>query len=86
MEPELKKVIDQKFLTAASFALEIEKIVSAEIDMNYIDAVVYYCEMNGIEIESVSKIISKPLKEKIKYDAIKLNFMKQTSRARLPID
>tara|TARA_B100002019_G_scaffold292102_1_gene314219 strand:- start:1000 stop:1260 length:261 start_codon:yes stop_codon:yes gene_type:complete len=86
MEPELKKVIDQKFLTAASFALEIEKIVSAEIDMNYIDAIVYFCEMNGIEIESVSKIISKPLKEKIKYDAIKLNFMKQTSRARLPID
>jgi hypothetical protein len=86
MEPELKKVIDQKFLTAASFAIEIEKIVSAEIDMNYIDAIVYFCEMNGIEIESVSKIISKPLKEKIKYDAIKLNFMKQTSRARLPID
>lgn len=86
MEPELKKVIDQKFLTAASFALEIEKIVSAEIDMNYIDAIVHFCEMNGIEIESVSKIISKPLKEKIKYDATRLNFMKQTSRARLPID
>jgi len=86
MEPELKKVIDEKFLTAASFAMEIERIVSVEPDMNYIDAIVFFCESNGIEVESVSKIISKPLKEKLKCDALKLNFMKKTSRARLPVD
>jgi hypothetical protein len=60
----------------------VEKIAH-ENSMNYIDAIVHYCETNEIEIESVSKLISKPLKEKLKFDAQKLNFMKKTSRAKL---
>ena len=39
----------------------------------------------AIEIESVTKLVSKPLKEKLKYDAQELNFMKKTSRAKLPL-
>ena len=86
MEPnkELEKVIEKKFLTPQKFAIEIEAIVANE-DMNYIDAICYYCEINNLEIESVTKLVSKPLKEKLKYDAQELNFMKKTSRARLPI-
>ena len=38
-----------------------------------------------IEVESVSKLISKPLKERLKWDATRLNFMKPTSRAKLPL-
>ena len=53
--------------------------------MNYIDAIVHFCEQNNIDVESVPKLISKPLKEKIKCDAQELNFMKKTSRAKLPI-
>ena len=45
----------------------------------------YFSVMNNIDVESVPKLISKPLKEKIKYDAQQLNFMKKTSRAKLPI-
>ena len=78
--PELK--LEDKFMTAAKFSQEVEKIAS-ENTMNYIDAIVHYCESNEIELESVSKLISKPLKEKIKYDAQKLNFIKKTSRAKL---
>jgi len=70
-------------MTAARFSQDVEKLVLNNSDMNYIDAVVHYCEINEIEIESVSKLISKPLKEKLKYDAQKLNFMKKTSRAKL---
>lgn len=81
---ELEKVIESKFLTPSKFSLEIEKIV-AEENMNYIDAICYYCETNSLEIESVTKLISKPLKERIKYDAVRLNFMKKTSRAKLPL-
>ena len=86
MEPnkELEQVIENKFLTPSKFALEIEKIV-AEENLNYIDAILMYCESNGLEVESVTKIISKPLKEKLKWDATRLNFMKKTSRARLPL-
>ena len=51
--------------------------------MNYIDAVLHFCEVNEIEVESVPKLLSKPLKEKIKYEAMELNFIKKTSRAKL---
>ena len=86
MEPnkELEKAIESKFLTPSKFALEIEGIVAKE-GMNYIDAICYYCEINSLEIESVTKLISKPLKERLKWDATRLNFMKRTSRAKLPI-
>jgi folate-dependent tRNA-U54 methylase TrmFO/GidA len=86
MEPnkELEKVIESKFLTPSKFALEIEKIV-AEEKFNYIDAICHYCEINSLEVDSVTKLISKPLKERLKWDAIRLNFMKKTSRAKLPL-
>ena len=86
MEPnkELEKVIESKFLTPSKFALEIEKIV-AEDKMNYIDAICYYCEINELEVDSITKLVSKPLKEKLKWDATRLNFMKRTSRAKLPL-
>jgi ATP-dependent Clp protease ATP-binding subunit ClpA len=86
MEPnkELEQAIEDKFLTPSKFSLEIEKIVVDE-NMNYIDAIVHYCEINKIEVDSITKLISKPLKERLKYDAINLNFMKKTSRAKLPL-
>ena len=86
MEPnkELEKAIESKFLTPSKFAIEIEKIVANE-DLNYIDAIVHYCDTNSLEVESVTKLISKPLKERLKWDAIRLNFMKKTSRAKLPL-
>ena len=86
MEPtkELEKAIERKFLTPQKFAIEIEKIV-AEDELNYIDAIIHYCEINSLEVESVTKLISKPLKERIKWDATRLNYMKATSKAKLPI-
>ena len=82
---ELEKVMESKFFCPTRFAEEIEKLVLVNADMNYIDAIVYFCEQNSLDVESVPKLISKPLKEKIKYDAQQLNFMKKTSRAKLPI-
>ena len=82
---ELEKVLASKFFCSVRFAEEIEKLVLHNADMNYIDAIVHFCEQNSLDVESVPKLISKPLKEKIKYDAQQLNFMKKTSRAKLPI-
>ncbi len=84
-ENELEKVLESKFFCPARFAEEIEKLVLLNADMNYIDAIVHFCEQHSLDLESVPKLISKPLKEKIKYDAQQLNFMKKTSRAKLPI-
>ena len=86
MEPnkELEKAIESKFLTPSKFSLEIEKIVVEE-RLNFIDAIVHYCEINELEVDSITKLVSKPLKEKLKWDATRLNFMKRTSRAKLPL-
>ena len=86
MEPnkELESAIESKFLSPAKFAIEIEKVVAQE-KINYIDAIIHYCEVNELEVDSITKLVSKPLKEKLKWDATRLNFMKKTSRAKLPI-
>ena len=83
MENELEKALESKFFCPARFAQEIETLVYENKSMNYIDAIIHFCEQNSIDLESVPKLISKPLKEKIKYEAQELNFLKRTSRAKL---
>jgi len=79
----LEENLEDKFMSAAKFSQDVEHLVFHNEDMNYIDAIIHYCELNEIELESVSKLISKPLKEKLKLDAQKLNYIKKTSRSRL---
>ena len=85
MENELEKVLEKKFYCPSRFTQEIENVVTNNSNMSYIDAVVYFCEKNSIDVESVSKLISKPIKEKLKYEAMELNFLKKSSRAKLPL-
>ena len=80
---EKKNLLEDKFMTSAKFSQEVEKIAVTNEDMNYIDSVLHLCDLNEIEVESVPKLISKPLKEKLKYEAQRLNYMKKTSRAKL---
>ena len=83
---ELNKVLEEKFLTPIKFSYEIERIVIQE-KMNYIDAILFYCEKETIDVESIPKLMTKPLKEKLKVDATRLNFMKARggSKAKLPL-
>ena len=53
--------------------------------MSYVDAIVHFCEQNNIDVESVPKLITKPLKEKLKAEAMELNLLKRTSHAKLPL-
>ena len=85
LKDELEKVMESKFFCPSRFAQEIESLVQVNTEMNYIDAIIHFCEQNNIDIESVPKLISKPLKEKIKYEAQELNFLKRSSRAKLPL-
>ena len=83
---ELNRVLEEKFLTPIKFSYEVERIVLQE-RMNYIDAIIFYCERESIDVESIPKLMTKPLKEKLKVDATRLNFMKArgASKAKLPI-
>ena len=85
MDKELNEVLEKKFLCPSKFAQDIEKIVQENSDLNYIEAIIVYCDENSIELEAVPKLLSKPLKEKLKYNAQELNFLKRTSRAKLPL-
>ena len=85
MENELEKILESKFFSSAGFAQEIVALVKNNENMNYIDAIIHFCDQNAIDVENVPKLISKPLKEKIKYEAQELNFLKRTTRAKLPI-
>ena len=56
-------------LTKKRFAEAIEKVV-LEKGLNYIDAIIYYCEKEHLDPESVKNLITPPLKEKIEVDAM----------------
>lgn len=79
----INKTLETNFLSKEKFAVDIEEIVNNS-NLNYIDAIVEYCERNGVEIEVAVKLVSKPLKEKLRYDATELNYLKRTSRGKLP--
>ena len=57
--------------TPKIFSLEIEKLAS-EKRLTHLDAVLYYCDKYQVEVESVSKLITKALKDKIDANAREL--------------
>ena len=69
-------------ITSKTFTLTIENIAK-EKQITHMDAVLHYCEQEGIEPESVGPLISKGLKEKIEANARELNFLPK--QAQLPI-
>ena len=85
MGNELEKELKDKFISSTRFVQEIEELVKDNSDMNYIDAIIHFCDQSSIDLESVPKLITKPLKEKLKYEAMELNFLRRNSRAKLPL-
>jgi hypothetical protein len=83
-EKVIDHLIKNKFLSPEKFALDIEKLVHSS-NCDYIEAIIHYCEDNNIELETVPKLLSKPLKEKIKHTATKLNFLKKTTKTKMVI-
>lgn len=67
-----------------NFSFQIEKIVT-EKNISYMDAVVWYCEETGFEIELAAKMISNTLKSKIKMEAEELHYLPKSNTCKLPI-
>lgn len=84
-EENINELIEKKFYSSKKFAEEIEKTVLENKGMKYMDAIIFFCEKNNVDVESVPKLVSKPLKEKLKAEAMELNLLKRTSRAKLPL-
>lgn len=66
------------------FSQEIRTICQ-EKSMEYIDAVVYWCEKNGVEVEYAAALIKKDsvIMSEIQTEAENLNILKKT--AKLPV-
>jgi len=70
--------------TSSDFVKEIEKIVIQK-NIDFFDAVLLYCEINNIEVETAAALVKQNsvLKAKIQYEAENLNMIRKS--ARLPI-
>lgn len=66
--------LDGLMLTKNKFTKMIEETVR-EKRITYMDAVVFLCEKNNIEIEEIKKFISPTIKGKIEVEAQNLNFI-----------
>jgi|APGre2960657373_1045057.scaffolds.fasta_scaffold10291_3 hypothetical protein len=66
------------------FIKEIDDLVKKS-KIDYIDAVIFYCEKNGIEIETAASLIksSSKIKAKIQNEAEEMNYLPRS--AKLPI-
>ena len=71
-------------LTKKKFTNSVEELVIQK-QLSYIDAIIYFCQQNHLEPDSVKGLITQPLKEKIKAEAVSLRFLKEESTAKLPI-
>ena len=68
--------------TSKTFSLNIENIVKDK-NITHMEAVLWYCQKECIEPDTVSNLLSKGLKEKIEAKARELNFLPR--QAQLPI-
>jgi hypothetical protein len=71
------------FLSKKKFTKMIETTVKTK-GLTYMDAVVYLCNDNNIELEDVKKFISLNIKERIEAEAMNLNFLPKGNT--LPLD
>ncbi len=70
-------------LNKSEFNQEIEKFVK-NTGESYIDAVIHYAEKNGLEVETISKMLNKVIRQKIESEASDLNLLRE-KLCKLPV-
>ncbi|MBL6771545.1 MAG: late promoter transcription accessory protein [Rhizobiales bacterium] len=71
-------------MNSKEFSLKIESIVK-EKRITYMDAIIWYCDTNDLDVGTVNSMINKSLKEKIKDEAINLRMLKEKKGGVLPL-
>jgi|TARA_B100000959_G_C14880247_1_gene582203 hypothetical protein len=72
-------------MNSKEFSLIIENVVKEKRPITYIEAIVWYCDENNIEVETTARLISKSLKEKIQLEAQEKNLLKIKKAGALPV-
>lgn len=65
---------------AQDFQLKIEELAKAN-DIGLIDAILLYCEREGLETETVPSLLTPNLKQRLEIEAQKFRLLKQTGGA-----
>ena len=65
-------------ITPKKFALIVDELVRTK-RLTHMEAILYYCEQNVIEPDTINKWIDRSLKEKLQADAEALNYLPKTS-------
>jgi len=75
------KMTDVKKITSETFIREVETLVR-DHDLDYMDAVLHFCEANGVEMETIASIIKNnpSIKSKVQEEAEGLHLLPKKSR------
>ncbi len=73
-----------EIMNVSKFSKIIEEVV-IEKRIPYMDAIVWYCERNEMEVEVAAKLLNGIIKAKIEAEAIDLNFLSTPKGSKLPI-
>ena len=65
-------------ITPKKFSIIIEDLVNTK-NLTYLEAIIHYCEQEGLEADTITRWIDKGMREKIQYDAEELNYLPKTS-------
>jgi hypothetical protein len=66
------------FMTKKKFSEMVEVCVHRK-RMSYMDAIIYLCEENKLEVEDSKKYINPSIKSKLEAEAMELNFIPKKS-------
>jgi Phage late-transcription coactivator len=64
----------------ADFCRQVEELYTARKDTTYMEVIIDLCERHGIEPEAAAKLLTKPLKERIKVEGQRANILKKGSK------
>lgn len=67
---------DSMFMSMGKFSEEIEKIVLKE-KITHMEAILFFCEENSIDVEEVVPFISDLMKQKIHVDAMSAGYIQK---------
>ena len=69
-------------ITPKKFAIIVDELVRTK-HHTHMEAILYYCEQNLIEPDTITRWIDRSLKEKLQADAEALHYLPKTSQ--LPV-
>ena len=71
-------------MNTSIFCITLVEIV-VEKKIPYMDAIVWYCERNEMEVEVAAKLLNGIIKTKLEAEAMDLNFLSTPKGSKLPI-